>query len=203
MCLRRKYEGMAPSLDEVADWMHRAEDPVVTAREVSEALDCSRRHALDQLKLLEREGSVGSKQTGGRSRAWWHEERVCPPHVPPEEHPDQSDLSDAGAPTPPQGPRDGPQEDVIEAVDLPGSGERLQERRNALRHAVDLLREQGETRASDLREQVYSEHSGGYASPRSLWKNCLQTALRDLDERGELVVLVDGHDGVWRARGDR
>lgn len=43
----------------------------LTAPEIAEALDCSRRTALDRLNDLEERGAVASKKVGARSRVWW------------------------------------------------------------------------------------------------------------------------------------
>ncbi len=43
----------------------------LTAVEVAEALDCSRRTALNKLHELEDRGEAASKKVGGRSRVWW------------------------------------------------------------------------------------------------------------------------------------
>jgi len=49
------------------------EDPCMplTAQEVADELDCSRRTALRRLKDLEEENKIRSKKVGGRSRVWW------------------------------------------------------------------------------------------------------------------------------------
>lgn len=43
----------------------------LTATEVADRLDCSRRTALDRLNELEDAGTVASKKVGGRARVWW------------------------------------------------------------------------------------------------------------------------------------
>lgn len=43
----------------------------LTAPEIAEQLDCSRRTALNKLDKLEKTGAVISKKVGGRSRVWW------------------------------------------------------------------------------------------------------------------------------------
>jgi len=43
----------------------------LTATEIAEQLDCSRRTALDKLHQLEAETEMTSKKVGGRSRVWW------------------------------------------------------------------------------------------------------------------------------------
>jgi len=43
----------------------------LTASEVAEELDCSRRTALNRLHDLQESTEVTSKKVGGRSRVWW------------------------------------------------------------------------------------------------------------------------------------
>ena len=43
----------------------------LTAIEVADELQCSRRTALNKLHDLEERGDVSSKKVGGRSRVWW------------------------------------------------------------------------------------------------------------------------------------
>jgi len=192
-------------LDDVADHLLRSQDPVTTAREVSEALECSRRHALDLLRLLNREGSVASKEIGASAVAWWHVQRVTPPQLPPEDHPDQSSLSGAADPDARQRPLETAENPpdinaAIRAAEIPGSGDRLDQRRDALAVAIEFLRDRGEASAAEIREHVHAEEPAGYDSPRSMWKNYLQPALRDLDEEEIAVSLLDPHSGTWRAR---
>jgi MarR-like DNA-binding transcriptional regulator SgrR of sgrS sRNA len=43
----------------------------LTASEVADELECSRRTALNKLHELEDETDLTSKKVGGRSRVWW------------------------------------------------------------------------------------------------------------------------------------
>jgi MarR-like DNA-binding transcriptional regulator SgrR of sgrS sRNA len=43
----------------------------LTASEVADELECSRRTALNKLHELEEETDLTSKKVGGRSRVWW------------------------------------------------------------------------------------------------------------------------------------
>ncbi len=43
----------------------------LTATEVADQLDCSRRTALNKLHELESATDITSKKVGGRSRVWW------------------------------------------------------------------------------------------------------------------------------------
>jgi hypothetical protein len=150
------------------------------------------------LKLLEREGAVQSKDVGARAVAWWHTDRVTERHVPPAEHPEQADLS--GIKETDDQPTEHTVESAVALLDLPGQGERQEQRQEAMRGLLMHLRDGGEATAGELRETSYEHHETGYQSPRSWWKNCASDALSELREAGA-VELVDPHDGVWRWAG--
>lgn len=59
--------------DDVAEVFETRDDRAepLTAVEVADKLDCSRRTALNKLNSLEERGDVASKKVGGRSRVWW------------------------------------------------------------------------------------------------------------------------------------
>lgn len=61
------------TLEAVLGVFHEREDPAepLTAPEVAERLNCSRRTALDKLHELAERGDVASKKVGGRSLVWW------------------------------------------------------------------------------------------------------------------------------------
>ncbi len=61
------------SLDDVSAVFKAREDYAepLTAREIADELDCSRRTALNKLHELEAETDLKSKKVGGRSRIWW------------------------------------------------------------------------------------------------------------------------------------
>lgn len=63
-----------PTAEAVMQLYSQLEDPCtpLTAQDVADELDCSRRTALRRLKDLENEGKIRSKKVGGRSRVWWN-----------------------------------------------------------------------------------------------------------------------------------
>lgn len=189
------------TLQAIEDRILAADDPVVSVPELAEELDASDTHIRDKLELLEYEGRVERKDVGARATAWWHVERVTPPRVPPEEHPDQSDLEELKA----REEREGDVwtvEEAADAVDLPGQArEKVADRREALAAVLRALRDGGEQPAERLREQTHQHETTHYDSSRSWWKNAASPALRDLADRGA-VELVDHPTGTWRWVGE-
>lgn len=85
---------------------------------------------------------------------------------------------------------------AVDDLELPGSGPRLEQRREAMHAVMKRLAENGETSPSELRE-LYHEVPAGYDGQRSWWKNLVLPALKELKDRG-VVELVDPHDGTRR-----
>jgi len=94
--------------------------------------------------------------------------------------------------------------DTVAEDALPGSGAKLEARREALRAVVDFLREQGRATPQAFKNDVYPEHTAYYTDgqdpARSWWKNCIYKGLRELAERDERVVKAD-QSGEWSFRG--
>ena len=131
----------------------------VTAGDVAEALDCSRRTAHNKLGTLTEEGVLRTRKVGARSRVWW---------IPIEAEQDQSEPTRRPAVT-----------DAAHDVDLPGSGDTLEQRRDALLAAYDYLSDHPEAKKADFLRDVYPEHSAAFESAEGWW-NAIQPALREL-----------------------
>ena len=184
-------------LREIEDEMRQHPDPVVTVPELADRLDRSTTAVRNDLKLLERDGAVTSKDIGARAVAWWHDDRVTERHVAPADHPDQSDLTEQPVDTPGVEAETHTVESAVALLDLPGQGERQEQRQEAMRGLLMHLRDGGEATAGELRTTSYEHHETGYSDARSWWKNCAGDALGRLRDEG-VVTLVDSHDGLWR-----
>ena len=57
--------------DDVFAVFEKSEDLVLTASEIGELLDVSRRTALRKLETLEEQGRVKRKDVGARAVVWW------------------------------------------------------------------------------------------------------------------------------------
>lgn len=87
---------------------------------------------------------------------------------------------------------------------LPGSGAKLEDRREAFHAVVEYLRESGTATPAEFRSEVYPEHKAWYTDgkdpARSWWKNAMYPALAELAERTDTLAKAD-HTGEWRWRG--
>ncbi|MFD1600058.1 HTH domain-containing protein [Halobellus rarus] len=174
----------------------------LTASDVMEALDCSRRTAHNKLNELEERGDLETRKVGARSRVWW---------IPITGPPDSSDTRSESAQnrTDERGENgfgesdDGPGErrpavsDAIADADLPGSGPMLDARREALSAAYEYLSEHPEAKKADFLRDVYHEYPAGFESAEGWW-NAIQPALKQLPgvnppkERGHIWHFLGG-----------
>ena len=211
-------------LEKVEKAVKHHPDPVVSASEVTEALeiDVTRRTVLDDLRLLERADAVESKEIGARAVAWVHVDRVNPaPPRDPADHPDQRDLEDAAEPVDAiavdaeqeRGDADGGLEDdridaddVIDGLDLPGSGTKLERRRDAVRACVDFVRDHGAATKSDFIDAHYAdgdgEHVAGFGSSGGWWNAIGKQGLQEVAEHVDALEPPGGegaHRWEWTA----
>lgn len=179
--------------------MIRHADPVVSVPELADELGRSTTHIRDQLRLLEREGVVTSKDVGARAVAWWHEERVAPPRLPPEEHPDQSDLETVEARE--EAHSADLSEHPLDSVDFPQSKDRM-DCVQAVQAARDFLRSDGPATMREIVTTVGGEHPIGYDVPEEIdgryrgawWRNVVKPGLEALPD----VQKPTGGASEWR-----
>ncbi|QZX99984.1 helix-turn-helix domain-containing protein [Halobaculum rubrum] len=165
-------------VSEVHDVFERRDDLArpVTASDVMDAVDCSRRTAHNKLNELVEEGILETRKVGSRSRVWW---------TPI----DNSDREAHGEDILGRGP--------VEEVDLPGTGETLQARRDALVAAYEYLRVYPEAKKSDFLKEVFPDHPAGFETAEGWW-NAIQPALAELPgvdppkERGHIWHFLGG-----------
>ena len=169
----------------------------LTASDVMEALDCSRRTAHNKLNELEERGDLETRKVGARSRVWWIP-MPTDPSAP--ESPADGDTTSAG----PDAGSDGATvegrpavSDAIADADLPGSGPMLDARREALSAAYEYLSEHPEAKKADFLRDVYHEYPAGFESAEGWW-NAIQPALKQLPgvnppkERGHIWHFLGG-----------
>ena len=176
---------------EVFDTRTDAARPL-TATDVMEALECSRRTAHNKLNELDDRGDLATRKVGARSRVWWvpldAPEHVQSATARSEQH--TTLESPAAAQTPAV-------TDAIEAAELPGSGPILDARREALSAAYEYLSAFPEAKKSDFLRDVYHDYPAGFESGEGWW-NAIQPALKQLpgvdspEERGHIWHFLGG-----------
>jgi hypothetical protein len=147
----------------------------LTANDVMEALDCSRRTAHDKLDALVERGVLETRKVGARSRIWW---------VPLPRRSGRGDGWDR--------PRDPLVEMHIADAELPGPDERLQERRDALRAAYDYLRDNPDADLGEFLSEVFPDHPAGYKTADEWWE-AIGPALEGLPN----VDIASDRDHLW------
>jgi DNA-binding transcriptional ArsR family regulator len=149
----------------------------LTAGDIADALDCSRRTAHNKLGELTERGLLRTRKVGARSRVWW---------TPLEESGSVDDDARRSAAT-----------DAAYDVDLPGTGERLERRREALLAAYDYLSDHTEAKKADFLRDVYPDYRAEFESAEGWW-NAIQPALREMPgvdppkERGHIWHYLGG-----------
>lgn len=149
----------------------------LTADDVMEHLNCSRRTAHNKLNDLVEDGVIETRKVGARGRVWW---------VPIEGDPElQPTAGRSEEETPP------PVQEAVATVDLPGSGSTLEARREALLASYQYLIEHPSAKKSDFLENVYPDHPAGFETDEGWW-NAIQPALKEFpgvdppEERGHI-----------------
>lgn len=200
----------AERLEKVESEVKHHPDPVVTATEIAERVEgASRRDVLDDLRVLERSGDLERKKVGARAVAWWHVDRVTPaPPRDPADHPDQRGLEETATGPgrrPDRDAGDGDQEasadEIIDGLDLSGSGDRLEARRDAVRACYEFLRENGKARKSEFVEALYDEHTAGFGSPGGWWNEIGNNGLKTVAEQVDTIDAPGEGEHVWQWTG--
>lgn len=153
----------------------------LTATEVMESLDCSRRTAHDKLNELVDRDLLATRKVGARSRVWWVPIR------------DDSAAVSSGESGGDEDPENLAVARAVERVDLPGTGPLLDRRRAALRAAYDYLVEYSAASKQDFVADVYPDNPAGYETGDGWW-NAVRPALGRLPG----VDPPSEHATVWR-----
>lgn len=126
-----------------------------------------------------------------------------------EEPPDvEEEPGGSGDESPPQQDEPGIDALVDEVADeeLPGSGEKLEARREALHAVVEYLRDHGVATPKDFQRDVYPEHTGFYTGgsdpPYSWWTNAMYSGMSELAERTDKIGAADS-TGEWTWHGGK
>lgn len=153
----------------------------LTANDVMEELGCSRRTAHNKLEALVDKGVLETRKVGARSRVWW---------VPLPQPKEGAAVSIAT--------RRDPAVDVeIADAELPGSGNVLEKRREALKAAYDYVSDNPNATKSEFLTEVFPENPAGFKTADEWWK-AINPALADLpnvdvkSDRGHVWHFVKG-----------
>ena len=192
----------ATTPDDVLDVFAERDDrgEPLTAPELADRLNCSRRTALNKLHDLEDRDDVASKKVGGRSKVWWRPIlRDQSPHASARESPAVSGEESAGVGSTSQPPGDGRDRSTAPHGAESASGEpddveraiaaldTTDERRDAVRACVDHLREHGTAQKKDFLAALYPEHAAGFGSEGGWWNGIGKQHLNTVADRVDAV----------------
>jgi len=204
----REHRGMVDPLDALEalrDHLQETGRPVASAPEVADRLPVGRRRALQLLEALEAAERVDS-HTFGRARVWWPKATVRgrsdgPVRASPGGSADGAaggNAEESAVITPDPDPYSREITALLEEITLPGSGDLLEERREAVRACVQHLQETGDETKSGFLDHVFPDHPAGYGSEGGWW-NAIRPALRELSEEIE-AIRPPGGEGAHRWR---
>ena len=172
----------------------------LTATDVMEALDCSRRTAHNKLNELEERGDLATRKVGARSRVWWvpltDDTHAVTARSTADGH-DTGAADTGAADTGSELAHPPAVSNAIEQADLPGSGPMLDARREALSAAYEYLTDHPEAKKANFLRDVYYDYPAGFESPEGWW-NAIQPALKQLpgvdppEERGHIWHFLGG-----------
>lgn len=158
----------------------------LTAPEIAEHLQCSRRTALNKLNHLVEDGRLESKEVGGRSKVFWQPidgDEVKELRNPPDPNPVDPDRIDGAhetvdtsepvgdrTPTPDAGSQDGVQDALEDVVSEFPSTVDPTEGIAAIEAARDYLEAEGPATMREIVAEVHPDHPLGYKVDRALEK---------------------------------
>lgn len=162
----------------------------VTTGEVAEELPIGREAVRRRLADLADEGRVTRERIGGPGtpNLWSVEERDAGKGR--ERERDAAETGDADVAVSALDADEGSSwsfgdglADDLDALDLPGSGDVLDARREAVRACYQFLADHGEATRSGFVDAIYPEHPAGFGSVGGWWNAIGKTGLRGLAER--------------------
>ena len=160
----------------------------LTAADVMDELDCSRRTAHNKLNALVEDGTLETRKIGSRGRVWWQ---------PVPAGTDLATSDDASLSADGRENRPSEVERAIQNAELPGSGRTLQARREALAAAYEHLTNHPSATKADFLDEVYPAYPADFETSEGWW-NAIQPALKELpavdppEERGHLWKFLGG-----------
>lgn len=208
--------------DDIVEAIENVEYPVARAKDVADQVAIGQRAVLNRLESLVDDGRVERLDVGAKSAVFWNADRTRtieydpdvdevltgePPAVEPSigfssRSDDEVESKDTFQPSEPQG--EGVEtvvervfESVDGSIDLPGSGTKLEERREALRAAVWYLVDNESASRSNFEEDVYPDHPARYETAYSWWKNAIMGGLGDVADDVDAIERAD-YSGEWR-----
>jgi len=156
--------------EDLLDVFRSTSDPVLSTAEVAD------RGTLNRLQALEEDGDLESKQIGGRNTVWWLVDEESPETPPRDTAPSSTGEHRREETTAVTDERDGATGEGEFFPDLrdemPGSGEHLEGRVQAVRDIYDYLKENGSGRRSDFKDVVNVEATG-YKDFNSFYTNAV------------------------------
>jgi len=146
-----------------------------TATEIAEAVEGGAVALADTLEHLRERGALASKTVGDADVRIWYPPAGSESAPPTDDDPEEID-------------------EIVAELDVPGTSEMMRQwRRDAIREAVEFLREHRRATAAEIRDDVFEAHPAGY-DDAYVWWETVRPRLAELPG----VETPTEEDDAWR-----
>ena len=204
-----KKPGRKPRVtdDDLLGVFRETADPVLSTAEVADALPIKRRGTLNRLRDLEDDGTLDSKQIGGRNTVWWlsgpatvEEERRetatdAPRSDPDEESGEDADSIDGRSRPESDGDLADAVREYLDANDIPP---KTAHGRDAVIDVFRYLQEHETAKTGAIKSALASKHIDHYSNEKAMWES-VRRYLEDIpgvDKPGRGAYEYAGDDTV-------
>lgn len=187
-----KKPGRKPRVtdDDLLGVFRETADPVLSTAEVADALPIKRRGTLNRLRDLEADGTLDSKQIGGRNTVWW----LSGP-VTVEESGEDVDSIDGRSRGESNGDLADAVREYLDANDIPP---KTTHGRDAVIDVFRYLQEHETAKTGDIKSALASKHVDHYSNEKAMWES-VRRYLEDIpgvDKPGRGEYEYAGDDAV-------
>jgi DNA-binding Lrp family transcriptional regulator len=178
---------------EILELIRLTDDPVLTTAEIAQSLPIGQRAVLNRLSELHNQGIVNRKNLDDQYSVWWipsSSQVMLQPQIQAYEQ-KVEDYRHRSKPA----PSEDTVRELITEIDIPGSDETEEKRREAIKAAYEFLRNRREAAKQDFIENIFTEYGAGYSSARAWWEKLIRPALKQFP-----TVKSPPQGGSWEYR---
>gem|GEM_PF-866297 len=178
---------------EILEPIQLTDDPVLTTAEIAQHFPIGQRAVLNRLADLHGEGVVSRKNLDDQYSVWWipsSSQVMLQPQIQAYEQ-KVEDYRQRSQPA----PSEDTVQELIQEIDIPGSDESEEKRREAIKAAYEFLRNRRDAAKQDFIENVFTEYAAGYSNARAWWEKLIRPALKQFP-----TAQSPSQGGSWKYR---